>query len=542
MRHQAPTGRAYALLLTFAGLLAGLHPAAAINLQVKYGSTVIPHLGTFDYGNTTVGVDMSRTFTVTNLDSAPATIGPWGLTGTTSDPNFFEYGQISVPAPLNPGQSGTFEIIYRANDVSTSHERARLFVGGSSQFEFWMDASATTALPKCQTPGDILVELDSAIRTGFPAGLCEWRDHIKFDYNQWAIGASHNLPVVSAAVALFAEPIQPGGDIRNWWWTFLEAQLGERTTFPSWSSKSGTALPVPLTYFHSAEAFSATYDSSVVTSVLAVHYWAHFNPGALNATAIEGLAKRYLRATWGVYALASGTDLGRNAYRNGELNNPASPNKLQYASNGPIYSNSSFMALAGARMNRAWWGGDNRVPLLTAALGMNPDPAPNVHFVEGAGQRGVRTYVDGWSGVFGLTSSERAGLLGLVDNNVVPSFLSSMFTKIRTRSRFHFVAQTGFVGTCMETAESGNGPHTFAVGYFAQGQIGTSPQEAQFLYPGDGASQQGRCEVDLTARLFRAYNAKTGGSVLTPKGTIDFLPGPILYHFRLDGNGLVRLQ
>jgi hypothetical protein len=542
MHFRSFVGRVMLVLLTFSAALLAASPAAASHLRVQHGATVIPHLGTFAFGSTPVGQPLSRTFTVTNIGASPVTIGPYGLTGTSSDPNFYEYGAINVPAPLNPGQSGAFEIIYRANAAGSSHEMARLFVGGSAHHEFWMDATATSSLPTCNGPGSLLKELDSAIRTGAPAGLCEWRGHIKFDYNQWTQGSSHNLPVVAAAVALFAEPVQPGGDIRNWWWTFLEAQLGDRTTFPSWSPKSGQALPAALTYFHSTEAFSSTYDPSVVTSVLAVHYWAHFNPGALNASLIEPLAKRYLRATWGVYALASGTDLALNAYKNGQHHHPTSPNKFQYGSGGAFYSNSSFMALAGTRMNPSWWGADNRVPLLTAALGMNPDPAPGIALREEVGQRGVRTLVDDWTGVFGLTTTEQAGLIQLVDTKAVPSFLTSMFTKIRTRSRFHFVAQPGFVGTCMETAENGNGPHTFAVGYRAQGQLGAAAQEAQFLYPGDAASQQGRCEVDLTARVFRVYNAKVGGSVLSPKGTIDFLPGALAYHFRLDSTGLTRLQ
>ncbi|HYH44633.1 MAG TPA: hypothetical protein VEG34_03045, partial [Thermoanaerobaculia bacterium] len=190
------------------------------------------------------------------------------------------------------------------------------------------------SLPTCAQPGQMLEELDSVLRTGCLKNACQWRNHIRFDYNQWLINGSENLPVTAAAVALFYQPVQPGGDVRNWWQTFLEAQLGQRTTFPAGHPQAGQALPAKVTYFHGSEAFSFTYDSSVVASVLAVHLWAQRTPSHPLAANIKTLTRKYLRGTWGVYGLAAGRGPGATAYRNEVFHT----DKLQRGSNGFFYT------------------------------------------------------------------------------------------------------------------------------------------------------------------------------------------------------------
>ena len=229
------------------------------------------------------------------------------------------------------------------------------------------------SLPQCDQPGLMLEELDSVLRTGCLKNVCEWRNHIRFDYNQWKINGSENLPVTAAAVALFYEPVRPDGDIRNWWQTFLEAQLGQRTTFPPGHPQAGQALPAKLTYFHGSEAFSFTYDSSAVASVLAVHFWAQRTPSHPLSATLKTLARKYLRATWGVYGLAAGTGPGAVAYRN-ELFHT---DKLQRGSNGFFYTG-PYIAVGGARSNSTHWGQDDRGILFTRAAGRNfTGPAPS---------------------------------------------------------------------------------------------------------------------------------------------------------------------
>lgn len=139
--------------------------------------------------------------------------------------------------------------------------------------------------------------------------------------------------------------------------------------------------------------------------------------------------------------------------------------------------------------------------------------------------------------VYGLSSNaERSALQGLAFNDVPPAALATDMAGIKTRSTFHFIAQNGFSGSCMEQAFNGNGEATFAVGFYPAPQLGTVAREAHFLYPG-GSGGQGSCTIDVPNRRFTVRNA--AGTVV---GTIQMLPGPIVYHYRLNSSGLVRLQ
>jgi hypothetical protein len=403
-------------------------------------------------------------------------------------------------------------------------------------------ASADTAQaqPQCAQPGAVLEELDSQLRTGVPKGVCTWSTLIRFDFNQWSIGASQNLPVTAAAVALFNNPVQPGGDIRHWWRTFLEAQTGSRTTYPAdytVVALRNQPLPSNLTYFHGTEAFSFTYDAPVVTSVLAVRYWAQLNPGAPFAAQIAAGARKYLRANWAVYGLAASTGPADQGYKNGVLTYPSG---LQMNARRQYFYNGPYLALAGSRSNTTHWGQDDRGPLLTRA--MNLSFTTSIPSRESTGQAGVRTFVEaGWpaapsESVYGLSSTDRSNLQSLVFNDVVPATLTTDMSGIRTASTFHLLAQAGFSGSCMESAGNGNGMATFAVGYFDNGQLNPSlPDEIQFLTT-DQNNGAGSCTFSSAAKTITVRNSS---NVLM--GTINLLSGSITYHFRLNASGLVRL-
>lgn len=389
-------------------------------------------------------------------------------------------------------------------------------------------------LPNCAQPGQMLEELDSVLRTGCLKNACQWRSHIRFDYNQWLINGSENLPVTAAAVALFYQPVQPGGDVRNWWQTFLEAQLGQRTTFPAGHPQAGQALPAKLTYFHGSEAFSFTYDSSVVASVLAVHLWAQRTPSHPLAANIQTLARKYLRATWGVYGLAAGRGPGATAYRNEVFHT----DKLQRGSVGFFYTG-PYIAVGGARSNTTHWGQDDRGILFTRAAGRNfTGPAPSR---ESTGQQGVRTYVEGnWpitlpESAYGLSGTDRTAYQAFIDSDAPPSFLAADFTNIRTLSTIHFFAQNGFSGSCVENVQNGNGQGTFGVGWFANANLGTVNQEVQFLQP-TATNGSGSCTYDSTLRELVGRDG--AGTVL---GRIRLLAGSLIFHYRLSSSGLTRI-
>src|SRR5689334_16560134 len=87
-------------------------------------------------------------------------------------------------------------------------------------------ASAVTAFADCagHQPSDLEEELSYAITnldTPTPAKWANWQICLDPTFSAWSVGASQNLPVVSAAVGLYRTPNakMPGSQVTyvNWW-------------------------------------------------------------------------------------------------------------------------------------------------------------------------------------------------------------------------------------------------------------------------------------------------------------------------------------
>lgn len=346
------------------------------------------------------------------------------------------------------------------------------------------------------TPGKLLKELRWAIEKS-PTTEVNWRNHLDPTFNSWRIGASHNLPVVAAGVGLFrAESVNmPGTNVSYvaWWTKFLAAQTGQLHA-PD---------PAKLRYFHSGEPFSNTYDAPVVTTVVAVRYWAQRSG---NAELVE-LARRYLRATWAVYALSAGDGPADLYHLDGRA--PMPPGAVdpaphtEYDPLSPIRTDGThrfggnFLALAGARSTLVHWVGDDRMPLFARAIERTP-----YRTNENADQTNVLVLVQSrWSqlasrpaeNVYALTATDRSNISTLISSGSnAPTFMPWL-AGIRTARTFRVLGWAGFRASIMEGNPNGINPSMYGVAYNSSNNV------AYFLYPwtdrnGGGAEGWARLE------------------------------------------------
>jgi hypothetical protein len=127
-----------------------------------------------------------------------------------------------------------------------------------------------------------------------------WEARLDWTFLRWRNGSSQNWGPLAHAIALWRPPV-PGktlADNVQWWHTFFDCQNGGAPCVVP-----GVSDPVHLKYMKGSELLSPTYDAAVTSGIASVHYWAKRN----NNQALADKARRYLRITFAMYSLASGS-------------------------------------------------------------------------------------------------------------------------------------------------------------------------------------------------------------------------------------------
>jgi len=421
------------------------------------------------------------------------------------------------------------------------------FAGGTAH-------GATSCPP--HTPGDIQVELIRAIdnlnpatpigfkckaspnRPGYPNN--GWDAWIDPTFNSWGVGGSLNLPVVTAAVGLYRFPYEvmrkSPADYQmtwvNWWVVFLSAQTAEAV--PAGYLQAPANRPM-LSYYKGTEQFSNIYDSSVVTSVVAVRYWAYLN----GHTLLIRLTQKYLRANWALYTMGAGPspawffDLGPRIFSNGTtapirtaLCFPTAkghPNGSEFDQCAPrrrtggYQYNGRFIALAGSRSKLVGhWNSDDKGPLFDRALEWVPSPLQTFEINEQQGPL-MDKLQQKWSDLQFSASPPpvNENLYGLNRNTDIPrmkalvnaannsdvtngiSYLMPWISWVRMSTTHRILGWPGWRASLMETNTNGNGPNIYAIAYRNESTDPTTIT-ATFLDPWTDASSGG---ADGWARL-----------------------------------------
>ncbi|PYQ28360.1 MAG: hypothetical protein DMF56_16250 [Acidobacteria bacterium] len=353
-----------------------------------------------------------------------------------------------------------------------------------------------------------------------PGDLCDWPSNVNtnFPYDITFAG-SYNIAPLAAAVAYVKEPVRAGvWDMNTWWSDYLAGELGDRGN---------------VWYFGGKEFGSYVYQEYNETAVLAVHYMAHVRGN----TALENLAKRWLRAAIGLHAIAASSSLPATLHANGLAINVTTP----YT--GP------YTAFAGDRSGWGFWTSPQRNILLAQGAGIFWS---GNNTTETTAQSTTRGYIEqGWIAggfpvvaAYGMSSTDASNLTKAINTDCLPpSFVSSFLgSNLRTLSRYHVVAWSGVKATLMETSNNNNTAPTFGAVYFS------SSREAHFLYPWggvfDGNSSQdrngicnGTATLDLAGHTMSASHPDCFGGQAAQSATINYLPSTtVKYHVILDPN------
>ncbi|MEM7480392.1 MAG: choice-of-anchor D domain-containing protein [Acidobacteriota bacterium] len=118
--------------------------AAGPIIQVRHNGSTVPQASAFDFGDTGVGQQIVRTFTVTNAGDQPLTVSHISISRTINDPARFHV-QNNTVANVQPGQSGTFELRFDAAAVGPVTSEIRLLEGGVPRYSFF--AHGETKVP-----------------------------------------------------------------------------------------------------------------------------------------------------------------------------------------------------------------------------------------------------------------------------------------------------------------------------------------------------------------------------------------------------------
>jgi hypothetical protein len=415
-----------------------------------------------------------------------------------------------------------------------------------------VSAVAATACPP-HTPGDLQLELIRAIdnltspvavkckaspaRPGYPNN--GWDAWIDPTFNSWGVGGSLNLPVVTAAVGLYRTPYdvmrKSPADYQmtwvNWWVVYLSAQTGEVVPAGYLQAPANRSR---LFSYKGTEQFSNIYDTAVVTSIVAVRYWAFLNGHNL----LIKLTQKYLRANWAIYAMAAGPtpawyfDLGPRIFPDGTtapirtaLCFPTAkghPNGSEFDQCSPrrrtggYQYNGRFIALAGARSKMGGhWNSDAKGPLFDRAIEWVP--APLQTFENNLQQGPLMDKLQAkWSNPqsFAVQPPANENLYGLNRVTDIPkikalitpannsdvtnaiSYLMPWLTFVRTSTTHRILGWPGWRVSLMEANTNGNGPNMYAIAYRNEA---TDPTvTATFLNPWTDASSGG---ADGWARL-----------------------------------------
>lgn len=346
---------------------------------------------------------------------------------------------------------------------------------------FAVSAASSGAYACPRTPSQLLKELKAAVENADPLNT-GWRNCLSPDFKQWndGPGGSQNLYVVAAAVGLYRHPndfmLYPNGTISNitylnWWMQFLATQTGAQPP-PAGKGK--------LRYFRGTEPFSNIYDGPVVTTVVAVRYWAVARGGnpQLNAH-----ARKYLRANWAINGLAAGTGPARVYSLPGRLTSTTHIPDTHYNPNAPrradgdYWYSGHFLALPGARSNLGHWVGDDRLPLFDRAIQYVPrrtnesfDQKELLFLLE-------RSWTQTNENLYALTPDDRTSFDALIRNGSGASNFLPWLSGIRTAKTFRIIGWPNFRAASMEGNPNGNTTCMYGVSYDG------ATQRATFLFP-----------------------------------------------------------
>jgi F5/8 type C domain len=383
-----------------------------------------------------------------------------------------------------------------------------------------------------------------------------WDIHIDPTFHSWQIGGSLNLAVVTSAVGLYRFPIdtvmrkspadQPMTFL-NWWLIYLSAQVGE-TALPASFNITPTTHPV-LFQYKGTELFSNIYDAPVVTSIIAVRYWAYLNGQAQ----LFRLTQKYLRANWALYGMAAGMgpvwtyDLARkynpadgttSPIRTALCNPPKPhPNSSEYnmcaprRSGGGYQYNGHFLALAGARSKlQGQWSSDGKFTLFDRAI--EDVPSPLQSYDTNTERRIILdTLEQKWPALQSTVPQPpppNENLYGLDRVNDIPQIktlitstdptesrsklatLMSWTTFVRTATPYRIMAWAGWRASMMETNTNFNSPNMYGIAYIQQPDSSDpSHAKAVFMHPWTDAKSGGAdgwCKFDgITGGMMRIH-------------------------------------
>jgi hypothetical protein len=105
---------------------------------------------------------------------------------------------------------------------------------------------------------------------------------------------SNNMPVLAAAIALWAPKLAPGFEPVAWWKAFLRCQ----------TDHASCPYTNDVQWMKGHELMSPIYDPPVVTAVVAVNLWANTQSGGA-ASGLGPLAETYLEMSSALYSLAA---------------------------------------------------------------------------------------------------------------------------------------------------------------------------------------------------------------------------------------------
>jgi hypothetical protein len=309
---------------------------------------------------------------------------------------------------------------------------------------------------------------------------CDWARVVDMSFTDNVFrGGSYNLPVVAAAVAYIKQPVRSGWwNMNTFWDTYLRGELGDRGG---------------LWYYGATEIGSYDYHHHNVVAVLAVHYWAHTRVD----TNIETLARRWLRATFALHALAAMPQQPLTLNAKGQVRT-ATTNVT-----GP------YVAMAGERSASGFWMYPDRNIMFAKAAGLATN-ASN----ESNPQEGVRGFIENaWPGpaAYGLTTTDRARLQAAVNSGtLIPNLKTDFLGNLHTHSRYQIAAWPNAKAVVLEASRNTNTVPTIGTAYFLD------TRQAHFLYPwsglfgGGSEFKNGVCTgtafMDLSAHLMQAYH------------------------------------
>jgi hypothetical protein len=250
--------------------------------------------------------------------------------------------------------------------------------------------------------------------------LANWQALLDTDFSNWRTGGSENKPPIAHAIALWMYP-QTDPNTVSWWNTFFDCQNGGQPCVVP-----GVSDPGSLKYMKGSELMSDTYDSAVTTAVASVNYWAYIHGN----TTLQNKARRYLRVTFTMYALAAGP--GPIAHYVGDYGGTL--NMCQIGSAGYFFTG-PFISAAGMRSTPEHNCTDDRGPLLTRALQWRvtnkreqADQAQVCGFLEQHWPLDTGVYEN----VYALDPSNRSLLMGQLNSGNAASTLSAALAGVRT--------------------------------------------------------------------------------------------------------------